>query len=189
MKDAIDALTSHAVRSIVRERHGTKAARVFTLMLDKKFVDQEQIQEAALIPAKEAKILTYLLLENHFVTVREIRKSMGAGAAAMKSVYLFSVDLPSVVRGLVERCYKSLGNTISRKEFEVTDHDHLMQKKARADYLLKALVDQGAPREQIDEIASSLTPPEAEVVARVNYVLDRLSSVCCSNVTCFLTLW
>ncbi|CAG0913363.1 unnamed protein product [Notodromas monacha] len=176
LKDTVDVLTAYAVRSIVQERHGTKAARVFALMLDNAFVDQEQIQQTALIPAKEAKVLTYILSENHFASVREMRKSVGAGAGAMKSVYLFHVDLPHVVRGLVERCEKSLGNVLCRKEAEVMDSERLMDKKRRVDALLKTLVEQGASQEELKEVDAMITPPERDLVTKVNYVLDKLSS-------------
>ncbi|KAJ8894948.1 hypothetical protein PR048_000255 [Dryococelus australis] len=48
----------------------------FALIRAKKFVEQEQIQQIAMIPAKEAKLLTYKLLEENFIQLKELRKSL-----------------------------------------------------------------------------------------------------------------
>jgi DNA-directed RNA polymerase III subunit RPC3 len=48
-----------------------------------------------MIPSKETKELTYQLLENNFIQLQELRKSMAANAMS-KSFYLFYVDMDQV---------------------------------------------------------------------------------------------
>jgi hypothetical protein len=48
-----------------------------------------------MIPSKETKELTYQLLENNFIQLQELRKSMSANAIS-KSFYLFYVDMNQV---------------------------------------------------------------------------------------------
>jgi DNA-directed RNA polymerase III subunit RPC3 len=48
-----------------------------------------------MIPSKETKELTYQLLENNFIQLQELRKSMSANTIS-KSFYLFYVDINQV---------------------------------------------------------------------------------------------
>ena len=50
-----------------------------------------------MIPSKETKELTYQLLENNFIQLQELRKSLSANAIS-KSFYLFYVDINQVGR-------------------------------------------------------------------------------------------
>lgn len=65
------------------------------LVRAKKFVEQEQIQQVAMIPAKEAKLLTYRLLEESFLHMQELRKSL-ANNVPNKTFFLFHIDLNQV---------------------------------------------------------------------------------------------
>jgi len=65
------------------------------LVRAKGFVDQEQIQQVAMIPAKEAKLLTYRLLEENFLQMQELRKSL-ASNVPNKTFFLFRIDLNQV---------------------------------------------------------------------------------------------
>jgi DNA-directed RNA polymerase III subunit RPC3 len=65
------------------------------LVRAKKCVEQEQIQQIAMIPAKEAKLLTYRLLEENFLQMRELRKSL-ASNVPIKTFFLFYIDLNQV---------------------------------------------------------------------------------------------
>lgn len=48
-----------------------------------------------MIPTKETKLLTYQLLENNFIQLQELRKSMVSNAPT-KSFYLFHIDMNQV---------------------------------------------------------------------------------------------
>ena len=60
----------------------------------KRHVEESQLQGFVMIPAKEIKLLTYQLIENNFVQLEELRKSLGGSAnAPSKCFYLFTVDM------------------------------------------------------------------------------------------------
>jgi DNA-directed RNA polymerase III subunit RPC3 len=80
----------------------------FRLVRAKKFVEQEQIQQVAMIPAKEAKLLTYRLLEENFLQMQELRKSL-ASNVPNKTFFLFYIDLNQV--SYVYSNYRSLKYT------------------------------------------------------------------------------
>lgn len=54
----------------MRERFGSKAFRVFRLLLMKKMLEQKQVSDMAMIPAKEAKEILYTLLTEGFVSLQ-----------------------------------------------------------------------------------------------------------------------
>jgi len=49
-----------------------------------------------MIPAKDAKSLTYKLVNDRFVVVKEVRKSYSVGGIPGKVAFLFHVDLNQV---------------------------------------------------------------------------------------------
>ena len=53
------------------------------------------MQLLSMIPAKEAKMYTYRLLEHNFLQLRELRKGTG-NAAPVKMFFLFHVDVQQV---------------------------------------------------------------------------------------------
>lgn len=61
----------------------------------KKFMEQDQMQNIAMIPAKEAKMFTYKLLEHNFLQIKELKKGT-SNFGQVKSFILFHVDLPQV---------------------------------------------------------------------------------------------
>lgn len=65
-------------------------------MKDRKHIEQEKIQKIAMIPAREAKQLTYRLLHENFLQLQEIRKSMANNAGPNKMFFLFHIDLEEV---------------------------------------------------------------------------------------------
>merc|ERR1712096_57483 len=116
------------------------------------------------------KMLTYQLLENHFIHLQELRKSV-APTAPSKAFYLFYVDLPQVVRTCVSVCYKAMYNSRSRAKFEAVENARLLDKHERIAASLKA---SGGTEEQLEEVAEMMTPPEKEAVKKIHLKLDKL---------------
>lgn len=65
-------------------------------MKDRKHIEQEKIQQIAMIPAREAKQLTYRLLHENFLQLQELRKSMANNPGLNKTFFLFHIDLEEV---------------------------------------------------------------------------------------------
>ena len=58
-------------------------------------MEQDPMQNVAMIPAKEAKMFTYKLLEHNFLQIKELKKGT-SNVAPVKSFILYHVDLPQV---------------------------------------------------------------------------------------------
>lgn len=92
MANAFEKLTWSAIEIIITQKFGSKATRIFRVIRSKKYIEQEEIQKEAMIPAKEAKLFTYKLLEENFLQIQTIKKPGGGGMGPAKAFYLFYVN-------------------------------------------------------------------------------------------------
>ncbi|XP_009582155.1 PREDICTED: DNA-directed RNA polymerase III subunit RPC3, partial [Fulmarus glacialis] len=101
---ALASLATATLESIVEERFGSRCARIFRLLLRKKHLEQKQVEDFAMIPAKEAKDMLYKMLSENFVSLQEIPKT--PDHAPSRTFYLYTVNILSSARMLLHRCYK-----------------------------------------------------------------------------------
>lgn len=66
----------------------------FRVIRFKKYIQQEDIQKEAMVPSREAKQLTYRLMEENFVKVQVIRKAnvSTTGPANLYSLFYINLD-------------------------------------------------------------------------------------------------
>lgn len=174
VKEAFHQLAWTTLDNIVMERFGSKAARIFRLVRSRKFIEQEQIQQLAMIPAKEAKHLTYTLLQENYLQIQELKKA-GVSAAPTKTFFLFHIDLAQVVRMEIEHCYHALYNIMQRRDYEATSNKRMIDKHLRMQTLTSNLKEHGATEEQLAEIAEMITPSEKQHLEKVQSVMKNLS--------------
>nr|CAG4643907.1 EOG090X04YD [Lepidurus arcticus] len=171
-KKAWTQLTWATLDSLLVERFGSKAARIFRLTRTKNYVEQEQLQTVSMIPAKEAKLHSYRLLEHNFLQVKELRKATGTGPT--KSFFLFHVDQNQVVRTALDLCYKAVYNMMSRHESETKEHRRLLEKQQRVKAILANLREQGTTEEQLAEVEGMITEPERNLLEKVETLQGKL---------------
>lgn len=108
----IDDTRLCCAKSVVRERFGIEAARVFQILLERKMLEEKQIQEMALIQKRAARECLHRMLVADFVRIQEVPK--GAGGAAdrvpARTCYLFYVPLDEVYLGLLDSYYFAWSN-------------------------------------------------------------------------------
>lgn len=51
-------------------RFGSRSARIFRLLLRKRHLEQKQVEDFAMVPAKEAKDMLYTLLSENLVQLQ-----------------------------------------------------------------------------------------------------------------------
>merc|ERR1712110_50796 len=109
----------------------------------------------------------YKLLENHFIHLQELRKTISS-TAPTKSVYLYYVELYQVIRSVLQTCYKATSNLTSRARHENETNARLLEKQERTESLVESLRESGASEDQIsEEISELMTPPELQTVQEV----------------------
>ncbi|XP_046748019.1 DNA-directed RNA polymerase III subunit RPC3 [Diprion similis] len=175
MKQAFTQLTWTTLENIVLERFGSKAARIFRLVRTRKYVEQEQIQQLAMIPAKEAKHLTYTLLQENYIHVQELKKTTVSNAPT-KIFFLFHIDLDQVVGMEISHCYHALYNTIQRRDHENTVNKRMIEKHLRVQTLTSNLKEHGATEEQLNDIAEMMTPSEKLELGKVQDIIKKLGA-------------
>lgn len=127
-----------------------------------------------MIPAKEAKSLTYQLLGENFLQMEELRKSV-SNNGPVKTFFLFHIDLNELVRMVLEMCYKAVFNAMTRREFEVVENKRLIDKQNRIKTVAQNMREQGASEEQIEEIEEMITPIEVSVVEKVEKMVKGIT--------------
>lgn len=55
---------------LLLHRFGSRCARIFRLLLRKKHLEQKQVEDFAMIPAKEAKDMLYRMLSENLVSLQ-----------------------------------------------------------------------------------------------------------------------
>ncbi len=106
-RHACELLCTATIESVVRERFGSKALRIFRLLILKKALEQKQVVEMAMLSSRDARSMLYTLVTESFVTQLEIPRT--PDYAPSRTFYLYSVNLPNVARVVLERCYKVCG--------------------------------------------------------------------------------
>lgn len=177
-RKAFIEFTWNCVEQAVGQRFGLKAARIFRVVRLKKYIEQENIQKEAMIPAKEAKLLTYKLLEENFLQVHPIRKAGGGGSGPAKAFYLFHIKISDVVSMLLDHSYKALYNTLKRTEFTMEINKRLIDKNQYYESVIEDLREKGGPEveKQIEDLMEQVTPPEREILQKVKIRLKALST-------------
>uniref|UniRef100_A0A8B9GVQ3 DNA-directed RNA polymerase III subunit RPC3 n=1 Tax=Astyanax mexicanus TaxID=7994 RepID=A0A8B9GVQ3_ASTMX len=119
---ALANLARVTLESVVQERFGSRSARIFRLLLRKRHLEQKQVEDFAMIPAKEAKDMLYTLLSQNLVQLQEIPKT--PDFAPSRTFYLYTVNQLPTARLLLHNCYKVHTHTHTTN----THHTHYIQR-------------------------------------------------------------
>jgi len=114
-------------------------------------VSLELIQKLAMIPAKEAKFLTYILSQENYIQTEELKKS-GTSSGPTKLPYHFCIDLTEIVEMEIEHCYHALYNIIIRREHESNSNKRMIEKQLRVQILSANLREHGATEQQLTDV-------------------------------------
>ncbi|XP_031566026.1 DNA-directed RNA polymerase III subunit RPC3-like [Actinia tenebrosa] len=175
MKNCVTTLCQHTLQSILQERYGSNALRIFRLLLQKDHLEQKQIGELSMIPSKDAKELLYKLFSEKIINMQEVPKT--ADYAPSRTFYLFSVNLKQLSRMHLERCYQTQGNLMSRRQSETQDNRRLLEKQERMDATiagLRAQHGEEAAAEAVSELEELITEADKEQLKKLKVTLDKL---------------
>ena len=175
MRHVVTCLVEATCEAIIQERFSSKAARVFRYVRTKKYVKENDFHGNAMIPSKEAKTITYELLENSYIQLQELRKTISASAPS-KSVYLYYVDMGGLARTQLTRVYQALINIVTRRQIETQDNARLLEKQERIEAITASLRAEGGTEEQLKEVSKMMAPPEHEAVTKVHKNINHLMS-------------
>ncbi|KAM6995061.1 DNA-directed RNA polymerase III subunit RPC3 [Tautogolabrus adspersus] len=171
---ALANLARATIESVVQERFGSRSARIFRLLLRKRHLEQKQVEDFAMIPAKEAKDMLYTLLSENLVQLQEIPKT--PDYAPSRTFYLYTVNQLPTARMLLQNCYKTVANLMERRLFETKDSKRLLEKSQRIEAILASLQASGAEPEQLTEVEEMITASEKQQLASLRLHINKLDS-------------
>uniref|UniRef100_A0A671PQI3 DNA-directed RNA polymerase III subunit RPC3 n=1 Tax=Sinocyclocheilus anshuiensis TaxID=1608454 RepID=A0A671PQI3_9TELE len=171
---ALANLARATLESVVQERFGSRSARIFRLLLRKRHLEQKQVEDFAMIPAKEAKDMLYKLLSENLVQLQEIPKT--PDYAPSRTFYLYTVNQLPTARLLLQHCYKTVGNLIERRLYETKENKRLLEKSQRIEAILASLQATGAEAAQLTEVEEMITVPERQQLESLRHHINKLDS-------------
>ncbi|XP_044063227.1 DNA-directed RNA polymerase III subunit RPC3 [Siniperca chuatsi] len=171
---ALANLARATLESVVQERFGSRSARIFRLLLRKRHLEQKQVEDFAMIPAKEAKDMLYTLLSQNLVQLQEIPKT--PDYAPSRTFYLYTVNQLPTARMLLQNCYKTVANLVERRLFESKESKRLLEKSQRIEAILASLQASGAEPEQLTEVEEMITAPEKQQLEALRLHINKLDS-------------
>ncbi|XP_069041093.1 DNA-directed RNA polymerase III subunit RPC3 isoform X2 [Lepisosteus oculatus] len=171
---ALTNLARATLESAVQERFGSRSARIFRLLLRKRHLEQKQVEDFAMIPAKEAKEMMYRMLSENLVQLQEIPKT--PDHAPSRTFYLYTVNPLPTARMLLQHCYKTVANLIERRLFETKENKRLLEKSQRIEAILASLQASGAEPGQLAEVEEMITAPERQQLEALRRHVNKLDS-------------
>lgn len=174
MHRALANLARATLESVVQERFGSRSARIFRLLLRKRHLEQKQVEDFAMIPAKEAKDMLYSLLSQNLVQLQEVPKT--PDYAPSRTFYLYTVNQLPTARMLLQNCYKTVANLIERRLYESKESKRLLEKSQRIEAILASLQASGAEPEQLTEVEEMITAPEKQQLDALRLHINKLDS-------------
>ena len=133
------------VYTIVKQRFGETACRLFRLLLNSPQLEQKQISELAMIPLKDCREILGKLLKHEYVRLQEVART--TDHAPSRTNYLWKVHLPSVIVRIQLELQATYQNLESRL------HEELRKENASScASVFHACVD---PRDQSETLSSA----------------------------------
>ncbi|KAI1230020.1 hypothetical protein IHE44_0010741 [Lamprotornis superbus] len=155
-------------------RFGSRCARIFRLLLRKKHLEQKQVEDFAMIPAKEAKDMLYRMLSENLVSLQEIPKT--PDHAPSRTFYLYTVNVMAAARMLLHRCYKSVANLMERRQHEMRENKRLLEKSQRVEAILASMQATGAEAAQLHEVEEMITGPERQQLENLKRNVNKIDA-------------
>ncbi|XP_044749477.1 DNA-directed RNA polymerase III subunit RPC3 [Coccinella septempunctata] len=174
LKKAFTVLAWEVVEQVILQKFDSKATRIFRLVKEKEFIDPEQLQQLVMIPSKDAKKISYELVQEKFLKIKDFKKPT-SNSGPVKSPTLFYIELESIVENLYSLCFKTLYNLIAKRNHEYDTNKRLLDKKQRCNMIVLLMKSQGATEEQIAEFEENITPPEREIITKVEKNIKKLN--------------
>uniref|UniRef100_H3BCF6 DNA-directed RNA polymerase III subunit RPC3 n=1 Tax=Latimeria chalumnae TaxID=7897 RepID=H3BCF6_LATCH len=171
---ALACLARATLESVVQERFGSRSARIFRLLLRKRHLEQKQVEDFGMIPAKEAKDMMYTLLSENLVSLQqEIPKT--PDHAPSRTFYLYTVNtLPAET--LLFHSHQTVANLIERRQFETKENKRLLEKSQKIEAILASMQATGAEEVQLQEIEEMITAPERQQLKTLKNNVNKLDT-------------
>ena len=108
LDELMHTMKHRTVTVSVRARHGSSAARIFRLLLDRKHLEEKQVAEFAMLPLKDAKALCYTMYQDGLLSLQEIPQT--ADHKPSTCFFTWFIEQRRVLEREYTRVYKAMAN-------------------------------------------------------------------------------
>ncbi|CAN0125100.1 unnamed protein product [Ectocarpus sp. 6 AP-2014] len=148
MAKMVQYMRGNLVKCTARDRYGKETARIMEILLQNKYLDQQQVGEMAMIPPSDARERLYRLVRDRMVSVQEVPKR--ADRNPNTTFYLWTIKHDQVAQVVLESLYKAMLNMRLRRKFVYSNDKALFIHDAAA------RLSNDAERERLDQVRRSL---------------------------------
>lgn len=156
------------LETIVQERYGATACRIWRLLKIKLKLDDKQVAKFALMDDKVSRKYLYGMLKGGLVFMQDVPKDSYHSAA--KTIFLWYVDPARSIQILVQDIYKSIDRLRERREREVKKREGLLLKASRSDILSGQAQLSEQEREQLKQLDTTLMMIDVQI-SRIDEML------------------
>lgn len=167
----IDYLVREHLSSVITTRFGPKCCRVFRILLTRGPLLLKQIEELIMLPARDVREYSYMLIKEGFVRNRQVPKTLDN--APGKSLFIMSVNLQQVVSSITDLCCQSISNILTRYEHELNQHNALLERSNAVQELIKTNA-KSDPSTAEDDWNQYFNSHELARLEWINRTLDKL---------------
>lgn len=159
----IDYLVKEHLSSMITSKFGPKCCRVFRVLLSRGHLLLKQIEEIIMLPVKDVREYTYMLMKEGFIRNRQVPKT--PDNAPGKSVFIMSVDMDQLVFSATDLCCRAINNLLVRYEFELSTNKSLLDRS-------KEFLDSGAGQDEWNQYFTSHELSQLDMINRtINKIL------------------
>lgn len=130
----LDYVVKEHLSSMIDSRFGPKCCRVFRVLLHRGPLMLKQIEEFIMLPAKDVREYSYMLIKEGFIKNQQVPKT--PDNAPGKSVFIMSVEMDQIVFQAADHCCRTISNLLSRREFELCRNKALFDRSKAVTNLL-----------------------------------------------------
>ena len=110
----------NVIESVVHQRFGLLAKRIFRLLFVNRRLDQKEISEMAMLPIKQTREILYKLFKSEYVKIQEVSRT--SDHAPSRTFYFWYVDLECIRHKMIRNCFQACLNVsvvLSKKYSDV----------------------------------------------------------------------
>ncbi|KAG2453942.1 hypothetical protein HYH02_002145 [Chlamydomonas schloesseri] len=156
----IDLIMLKQTEAVVKARFDVAGLRVFRLLALRGQLEQKQIADLAMLPAKDTREMLYTMLQGGFVMLQDIPKT--ADRAPSRTFYTWRVNMQSLSDSTAAQLYRAAGRVWQRLKFELEKEKDLL-----------ALIESAKETRTVN---FTLTTAQRQAVARLKRVSEVMET-------------
>ncbi|CAK5059226.1 unnamed protein product [Meloidogyne enterolobii] len=154
----IETLCLEHIESAIREKINDKAVRIFRLLNSRGFLEEEQLEKEAMLSSKETKELRCSLMDNSFITTRQVARANDFAPARL--TFLYIVNKSQLLSAVIDYTLLTIRNVIRRRMVEREKYEPLLDRQLKMEVIISSIEnnqniaedDEETKKEQIAEV-------------------------------------